>query len=114
MDDVHVNLRLEEKLAIIDIVGDVTSFAEKKIVAAFDKASAQRATCVILNFSGVGYINSAGMSIMIALLSRSQNLGQKLRAFGLSEHFLKIFDMVGLLKYMPHFASELEARTSCT
>lgn len=114
MDEVQVNLRLDGKLAIIDIIGDVTSFAERKLLAAFDKATAQRTKCVILNFTGVGYINSAGMSIVIALLTRSQHLGQALRIFGLSEHFQKIFDMVGLLKYMPHFASELEARASCT
>lgn len=113
MNEVQVNLRLEGKLAIIDIVGDVTSFAEKKLVAAFDKAAAHHATCVILNFGGVGYVNSAGMSIIITLLTRSQNLGQALRAYGLSEHFQKIFDMVGLLKYMPHFTGEQEARADC-
>jgi anti-sigma B factor antagonist len=113
VEEVQVTLRLEDKLAIIDINGDVTGFAEKKLLSAFDKAAAQRVKCVILNFTAAGYINSAGMSIIIALLTRSQNLGQKLRAFGLSEHFQKIFDMVGLLKYMPHFAGEQEARASC-
>ncbi len=113
MEDLHVNLRLEDKLAIIDINGDVTSVAEKKLLSAFDKATSQQVKCVILNFSTVGYVNSAGMSIIISLLTRSQSHGQKLHAFGLSEHFQKIFDMVGILKYMPHFGSESEARSSC-
>ena len=112
MEDLHVNLRLEGKLAIIDINGDVTSLAEKKLLSAFDKAAAQQTKCIILNFTAVGYVNSAGMSIIISLLTRSQSNGQKLRAFGLSEHFQKIFDMVGILKYMPHFGSESEARTN--
>jgi anti-anti-sigma factor len=113
--EIQINLRLEGKLAIIDLKGDVTSFAEKKLVSAFDKAIAQQAKWVIFNFTGVGYVNSAGMSIIIALLTRSQSSagGPKLRVFGLSDHFQKIFDMVGLLKYMPHFASEQEARAGC-
>ena len=113
MQEVQINLRLENKLAIIDLNGDVTGFAEKKIVSAFEKAAAQQVKFILFNFSSAGYINSAGMSIFISLLTRSQNLGQQLRTFGLSEHFQKIFDMVGLLKYMPHFASEPEARASC-
>jgi anti-sigma B factor antagonist len=113
VEEIQVNLRLEEKVAIIDLNGDVTNFAEKKLVAAYEKAVAQKARCVIFNFSSVGYVNSAGMSIMITLLTRSQNQAVKLKAFGLSSHFQKIFEMVGLLKYIPHFANEAEARASC-
>lgn len=113
MEEIRVNLRLEEKLAVIDLSGDVTSLAEKKLLAAYEKGVAQKSKCIIFNFSGVGYINSAGMSVMITLLTRSQNQDVNLRAFGLSPHFQKIFDMVGLLKCIPHYANEAEARASC-
>ena len=113
MEEIQVNLRLEEKLAIIDLSGDVTGLAEKKLLAAYDKATSQKAKCIVFNFSSVNYINSAGMSVMITLLTRSQNQGVNLRAFGLSPHFQKIFDMVGLLKYIPNSAGENEARAGC-
>lgn len=113
MEDIQVNLRLEDKLAVVDLSGDVTSLAEKKLLAAYDKAAGQKIKCIIFNFSSVNYINSAGMSVMIALLTRSQNQGVNLRTCGLSTHFQKIFDMVGLLKYIPHFADETAARASC-
>lgn len=113
MEDIQVNLRLEEKLAIIDMNGGVTGLAEKKLLSTFEKAASKQVKCIILNFTNVGYVNSAGMSIIISLLTRSQSLGHKLRAFGLSEHFQKIFDMVGILKYMPHFNGEPEARSNC-
>lgn len=113
MEEIQVNLRLEERLAIVDLSGDVTSLAEKKLLAAYDKATAQKIKHLVFNFSKVSYINSAGMSVMITILTRSQNQGVNLSAFGLSSHFQKIFDMVGLLKYIPHFASEAEARANC-
>ena len=113
MEEIQVNLRLEERLAIVDLSGDVTSLAEKKLLTAYDKVVAQKIKQLIFNFSKVNYINSAGMSVMITILTRSQNQNLNLRAFGLSPHFQKIFDMVGLLKYIPHFADEAEARASC-
>ncbi len=113
MEEIQVNLRLEDRLAIVDLSGDVTSLAEKKLLAAYDKALAQKIKCIVFNFSRVNYINSAGMSVMITILTRAQNHGVNLRTFGLSPHFQKIFDMVGLLKYIPHFANEAEARVSC-
>lgn len=113
MTEIQVNLRLEDKLALIDLKGDVTSLAEKKIVSAYERALTQKLHNLILNFSEVGYINSAGMSIIITLLSRSQQQNVALKAFGLSPHFQKIFEMVGLLKYIPHFENEAEARASC-
>ena len=44
---------------------------------------------------------------------KAQSNGEQLCAFGLSPHFQKIFEMVGLLKYVPHFANEAEARAHC-
>jgi len=113
MEELQVNLRLEEKLAVADLSGDVTSLAEKKLIAAYEKVGGQKMKWLIFNFTNVSYINSAGMSVMITLLTRAQNQSVSLCAFGLSPHFQKIFDMVGLLKYIPHFANEAEARASC-
>lgn len=110
MNEIQVHLRLEDKLALLDLRGDVTALAEKRITSAYERAIAQRCKAVILNFSEVGYINSAGMAILITLLTKAQNGGEKLCAFGLSAHFQKIFELVGLLKYVPHFANEAEAR----
>lgn len=113
MTDIQINLRIEEKLAVMDLVGEVTAAAEERIVKSFDKAVAQKARCVILNFAKVNYINSAGMSIIISLLTKAQKKQLTMSAFGLSPHFQKIFEMVGLSKYVPHFDSEAEARQHC-
>ncbi len=114
MNEIQVNLRLEDKLAVLDLNGDVTTQAEKRMTSAYERAAAQKLKGVILNFSNVGYINSAGMAIIISLLTKAQNRGERLCAFGLSSHFQKIFEMVGLLKYVPHFANEAEARAFCS
>ena len=49
------------------------------------------------------------MAIIISILTKSRDRGQALRSWGLTDHFQKIFDMVGITKYMNHDQSEEEA-----
>ncbi len=109
MENFHVNLELDGQVAALNMAGDLTHTAEQKLNAAYEKASNAKAHRLILNFEDVEYINSAGMSVVITMLTSAQEAGQELRAHGLSAHFKKIFDMVGLLKYIKHFDSSAEA-----
>ena len=61
------------------------------------------------NFENVSYINSAGMAIIISILTKSRARGQALRSWGLTDHFQKLFEMVGITKYMKHKQNEEEA-----
>jgi anti-anti-sigma regulatory factor len=42
----------------------------------------------------------------VTITAESREQGQEIRVAGLSDHFCKIFDMVGLTKYITIFASE--------
>ena len=105
----EVETRVNGEIGIIDISGEVTSFSEKILQGAYEKFTVDGLKKIALNFEQVSYINSAGMAIIIGILTQSRKKGQTLRAFGLTEHFQKIFDMVGITKYMQHFDSEDEA-----
>ncbi|BCV22092.1 STAS domain-containing protein [Moorella sp. Hama-1] len=48
---------------------------------------------ILLDFSAVDYINSAGIAQLINLLRHARTRGGVLRARGLSEHYRKIFRM---------------------
>ncbi|MFQ5824436.1 MAG: STAS domain-containing protein [bacterium] len=104
-----VETRVQKKIGIMDIRGEVTSFSEKVIQDAYENFTKDGLKKIGLNFEQVSYINSAGMAIIIGILTESRKRGQTLRAWGLSEHFQKIFSMVGITKYMDHFGSEAEA-----
>jgi anti-anti-sigma factor len=53
----------------------------------------------VLNFAGTEYINSAGIAIIISLLTEARASGVSLVISGLSSHYQKIFRMVGLTQY---------------
>jgi anti-sigma B factor antagonist len=90
----------------------MTSFSEKMLQNAYEKLSDDKVRKICLNFSDVSYINSAGMAIIIGILTKTRQREQTLCAYGLSEHFQKIFGMVGVTKYVTHYESEAEAVAS--
>ena len=108
----QVETRVQNEVGIIDVSGEVTSFSEKILDEAYEKLTTDGLKKIGFNFEKVSYINSAGMAIIISILTKSRDRGQALRSWGLTDHFQKIFDMVGITKYMDHDQSEEEALKS--
>ena len=105
----QVETRVQNEVGIIDIAGEVTSFSEKILEEAYEKLTADGIKKIGFNFKNVSYINSAGMAIIIGVLTKSRARDQVLCSWALTDHFQKIFDMVGITKYMDHKQSEEEA-----
>jgi anti-anti-sigma factor len=108
-DELSVSTRERDGVAIIDLVGDVTTFAEEKINNAYTQVTSQGAKHVLLNFRQNDYINSAGIAILIGIVTEVNRNNQKLGVSGLSQHFQKIFRMVGLAQYADIYQDEDEA-----
>ncbi len=108
-DELTVNLRQHDTIAIIDLVGDVTTFAEEKINGAYQEATQQGLKLILFNFRANDYINSAGIAILIGIVNEVNNNKQRLAFSGLSQHFQKIFRMVGLSGYADIYQDEAEA-----
>ncbi|EFO80771.1 anti-sigma-factor antagonist [Oscillochloris trichoides DG-6] len=108
-DDLTVTTRDQDGVAIIDLVGDVTTFAEDKINNAYREVTNTGARFVLLNFRQNDYINSAGIAILIGIVTEVNRNNQKLAVSGLSQHFQKIFRMVGLAQYADIYQTEEEA-----
>ena len=96
-NEVEALLHDASPLVVIDLQGDVTSFADETISGAYRQASEQGARHILLNFAGVDYINSAGISTVIGILTEAQQAEQALLITGLTAHYQKIFQMMGLL-----------------
>lgn len=113
-DELHVHIREREGVAIIDLVGDVTTFAEEKINGAYGEVSQQGVRNILFNFRENNYINSAGIAILIGVVTEVNRNNQRLAVSGLSPHFQKIFRMVGLAQYIDIYQDEDEAIRSLT
>jgi anti-sigma B factor antagonist len=82
--------------AVIDISGDVTSASEPVLMAAYEQADRLGARRLVLNFGGLGYMNSGGIGMLVTFLVRANRNHQHLTAFGLSDHYREIFELTRL------------------
>ena len=96
-------------IGIIDIQGDVTGTAENALMDAFSEASNGSARTILLNFSGLDYMNSSGIGLLVTLLIRTQRQKQKLLACGLSAHYQEIFTLTRLNEAIGIYADEAAA-----
>ena len=84
------------RTAIIDIGGDVTAASESVLMSAYEKSAQQGARRLVLNFSGLEYMNSGGIGMLVTLLVRANRHNRQLAAFGLSDHYREIFELTRL------------------
>ncbi|HTX00838.1 MAG TPA: STAS domain-containing protein, partial [Acidimicrobiales bacterium] len=83
-------------VAVIDISGEVTSACEPVLMSAYEKASTNDTRRLVLNFSGLEYMNSGGIGMLVTLLVRVNRQNQQLAAFGLSDHYRQILSLTRL------------------
>jgi len=86
--------------ATIALRGQIDIGAERALADAYATISAEGAATVILDFSGVGYINSTGIALIVRLLADARRDHREVRARGLSEHYREIFRITRLADYI--------------
>lgn len=109
-DDIQVEVQnVDENIAIINLAGDVTTFAERAINDAYKEVSGDGHNNIIFNFRENDYINSAGIAILIGVVTEARKKNQRLMMAMPSSHFQKIFRMVGLTQYADIYSNLDEA-----
>ena len=81
---------------------------------AYTRATDEGARSLILNFSGLGYMNSGGIGLLVTLLVRANRQKQRLLALGLNDHYRQIFELTRLDEAIGIFDSEAEAVAAAT
>lgn len=96
-------------VTLLDVKGDVTSASEVVFNDTYKGLDAGSAETILLKFDESAYINSGGIAVLIQMLAETQRNNQKVGITGLSEHFKKIFKMVGITKFANIYPSVDEA-----
>jgi anti-sigma B factor antagonist len=102
-------VRTEPGSAIIDLEGEINSFAEVGLTGAYAEAESSDPARIILNFTAVDYINSTGIALIVGLLSRARKARRTMVVFGLSDHYKEIFQITRLVDFMTIVADEASA-----
>lgn len=93
----------------IDLHGEMDSLADADLNAAYTEAERNEPAVIVLNFSDVDYINSTGIALIVSLLARARKTKRKVVVYGLSEHYVTIFQITRLADFMTIYPDETSA-----
>ena len=105
----EATVRQEPGVAVIDLTGEINGFVEEVLDAAYSEAESNDPEAILLNFENVDYINSTGIALIVGLLAKSRISKRRLVAYGLSDHYVEIFEITRLSDFMSVFPDEESA-----
>jgi anti-sigma B factor antagonist len=94
---------------VIEIRGDMTAQSEDVLMDAYVRANGEAVKAIVLDFSGLDYMNSGGIGLLVTLLVRAQRQRQQVLAYGLSDHYRQIFELTRLDEAVGIHDSEADA-----
>jgi len=108
MDEIQIQRSAgsTSEVTILVLTGPLT------VATLFDFQSAVRQPDVkstILDFSGVPYIDSAGLGIVLSHWAHTQRIGVKFAAVGISERVKVLLEMTGVAKLLPSYPTVADA-----
>ena len=112
--ETEISLEKQGDITIFDIQKDVTALSDTIFSQAYEDADNQGAKNILLKFCEDAYINSGGIAILIQLLAKTRKNNQSICMVGLSEHFKKIFNMVGIAKFAKIYTTMDDAMDDLT
>jgi anti-sigma B factor antagonist len=91
---------------VIDIEGEISTFSGDELEQAYNQAIEGNFRSVIFNFSGLTYMNSFGIGMLVRLLVHARRDNKNVVGYGLSDHYRHIFEITRLDQVIPLYASE--------
>jgi len=104
-----VSTRTEGEVTIIAFAGNLDSNTSPVAQQAIDGILAGGTKKLVVDFSALDYISSAGLRVLLGAAKKLQGSGGGLRLFGLNETVREVFEISGFAKILQLRASEAEA-----
>jgi len=105
----EIKLEQHGSVTLLDIQGDITASSEPYLKEAYKNADSQGASHILLKTGSDIYINSGGIGVLIQILAQTKQNNQLIGITGISDHFKKIFNMVGITKFAKIYDTVAEA-----
>ncbi|MEO7666310.1 MAG: anti-sigma factor antagonist [Dehalococcoidia bacterium] len=105
-----VSTRTEQDVTIIAFAGNLDSNTSPVAQQALDGILTGGGKKLVVDFSALDYISSAGLRVLLGAAKKLQGSGGALRLFGLNETVREVFEISGFSKILTVRGSEAEAR----
>lgn len=98
-EEFSATVRRSEKGSVIELVGTVNRIAKEGMESAYADAAGSPGE-ILLDFTGVDYINSTGIAVIVGVLAMARAENRDVGAFGLSDHYKEVFEITRLADFM--------------
>lgn len=96
---------------VLVVEGDMTSDADADVKSAYAEIKRSKPIdTLIVNFEKTRYINSSGIATLINIIQDVQELNGTIYFIGLSDHFKKVMDIVGISDFVEIHSDESELK----
>ena len=108
MSDFSLNVREEGDVVIIETAGYLNNVGGEKVSEACYEKMETGKKLFLINLENSKVVNSIGVSILIEIIEKLQDVGGKLGYYNLAPIVEKTFNIMGLTKYSTVYYSEAE------
>lgn len=92
----EISERTEQNTPVVALTGDIDLESSPKLRDFLKPKSTQKTPKLVLDFSGVNYIDSSGLATLIEYFQAAQGYGGKMALASLSPRVKNVFEIVRL------------------
>ncbi len=109
MADFNVTKREVGDVSILDVNGFLDAHTAPDLENAFNNLIENKNYKVVINFSGLKYISSAGLGVFMAYVETMRDNGGDIKFSNLKDDVYNVFDLLGFPMLYEFYKSEDEA-----
>ncbi len=95
MDEFSITDKKQEDIAIISLNGFLDAHTSNILEKKFEELLSSGNFKIVVDFSGLTYISSAGLGVFMAYIENMRNNGGDIKLCSMSDKIFNIFDMLG-------------------
>ena len=99
-------------LDVLAIEGEIDLACSPELREILHAYAKKKCPALLLDFSGVDYVDSSGLATLVEYVRLAQPYGGKFGLISVSDRVRTIFDLVRLTEFLPIFPSPAEARAA--
>ena len=105
----NIATRTRDDVTIVVFAGSLDSKTSPQVQQALDGIVAGGGRKLLIDFTALDYISSAGLRVLLGTAKRLSGVGSALRLFGLNESVREVFQISGFSAIFAVFATEDDA-----
>lgn len=105
----EITTRTQQDVTLVAFAGNLDSNTSPQAQQALDGILTGGGRRMVVDFTAVDYISSAGLRVLLGTAKRLREAGGALRLFGLNETVREVFQISGFSAILAVYATEADA-----